>query len=396
MVDKLLGELKKSASLGPIIKMVHIMGVFILLLGMKVSGECFHTKCELCEGYDGNEFCGKCSDNLFPSGAYCVECEVQPLECQPLDLGKVVCFCRSTLTSTEYRSLDSGLKDCVRGQTCLICFEGFEVVNGNCEPLTEKSYRMLQNLPNGCSRVSAQNPNVCKRCLEGFYLEKTYCQACFSNCKTCSSFYTCTSCASPLILAKDSCCEAGCSNCYYGTCLECNNKYLFINNKCETCPSNCNACIAGVCSKWICSRNCDECNSSSCTRCSKGYFVSEGSCKDCVAHCEVCSNSNTCSVCSSPFIPANGSCCPIGCSGCNSAKCFGCYSGYLFDESKCNDCPSSCGGCPNGICNNVPSCPSNCIVCSSSSLCSKCSEGFYLNGNSCVKCNERFNLSCYV
>lgn len=368
------------------------MGIYFLLWLVKVRGECIDANCENCEGFDGSEFCGKCVGSLFPFGAFCVDCEVQPLECQVLDSGKVSCFCTSTLSSREFKS-GTGLRECGKGQTCFICFEGFELVDGICEALgqdlNEKSFRGLQSLPNGCSKVSNKNPNACTKCIDGFYLVSTYCQACFNNCKTCSSFYTCTSCVSPQKLVKDSCCEAGCNNCYYGTCLACDNQYLFVNNKCEPCPSNCNACVAGVCNKWICSSNCDECNSSSCTKCSKGYFISNGGCSNCIAQCDVCVNSNTCSVCSTPFILVNGSCCPAGCSGCNSAKCLGCYSGYLFDGTKCNACPLSCGGCPNGMCNNVPSCSSGCLVCTSPSLCTKCSEGFYLDKGGCLKCNEK-------
>ena len=117
-------------------------------------------------------------------------------------------------------------------------------------------------------------------------------------------------------------------------------------------------------------------------------------------------NPDICLTCPSGKILMNSTCltsCPDGyyyfslvCSLCQSncltctnySSCLTCQSSYHYHGGKClNNCPSKYVAVVNASSNsNCVSCPSNCFICTSSTVpsCITCDSGFYLNLGSCV------------
>ena len=100
-----------------------------------------------------------------------------------------------------------------------------------------------------------------------------------------------------------------------------------------------------------------------------------------------------CLSCSAGRIPVNGVCvsCPTGCSSCMAVSggysCLGCTGNLLLQTSGAN---MICGCLSTQYLATTPSvscisCPTNCLTCTSTA-CTKCSEGFYLQGSSCLPC----------
>lgn len=115
-------------------------------------------------------------------------------------------------------------------------------------------------------------------CPESTYNEVGVCRSCNSNCKTCSSYSTCTSCSSGLVLSLDGRCLDKCSP----------NQYVDTTSKCQICISpcvtcsksnNCSSCIEGfILNKNLCvpaSQGCDS-----------GSYVFNGVCQPCDNNCK--------------------------------------------------------------------------------------------------------------
>jgi hypothetical protein len=136
---------------------------------------------------------------------------------------------------------------------CLECKDGYQVLNGFCEPIC----------PEGCFCFEPFN---CEGLNAGHISEKSrktidYCQ----NCKTC----------------KDNSCK------------ECEDYYKLHNEYCVFCST----------------KKCSECSSHNyCIRCESGYRVSAGSCLGCPAHCTSCISQQTCSGCEDGYSLSKGYC----------------------------------------------------------------------------------------
>ena len=374
--------------------------VFIVFLALASSQECSDPNCLNCDTYSGEEYCSLCTDGLFPSFSQCSICDSQPLQCD-ISLSKWSCFCLSTLTLATFDPSSSLVAHCIEGQPCQICLEGFVYENGDCLEI-EHENRVLPTLPYKCLTASTANPNLCSVCEDGFYPESGYCTQCFSNCKTCSKQYECITCNAPLVFEsnKKACCVAGCNNCHYGTCLGCGTGYTYSNYDCTqssttpptSCPANCNACSSsGVCS--LCNWGYGIISTPNvCQKCDNGYYPITGGCGQCFNKCTTCDWLEVCTGCVAGYTLISGYCCAPGCSSCNLSKCWGCNSGYLYDGTNCNACPSGCNGCPKGVCATSTSCPLNCDLCPSTSpstSCLTCKTGYYPITGGCDKCFSR-------
>lgn len=140
------------------------------------------------------------------------------------------------------------------------------------------------------------------------------------------------------------------------------------------------------------------------SQCQVGYYGTAYLSKTCttcptsLAFCIDCglaygSTNVVCEVCSMGKVVVNGVCvsCPTGCSSCKSVfggySCLTCYSNLLLQTSGTN---KICGCLSNQYLAISPSlicvnCPTNCLTCSSTA-CTKCAIGFYLQTPNCLPC----------
>ena len=279
--------------------------------------------------------------------------------------------------------------------------------------------------------ANCNSDNECENCLIGFY-RRTDTQACVASCpdgqfadeatKTCQFCHAdCDTCTGPrpTQCAK---CKKG-SHYFHRKCLkqDCPDQYfadLSISGECVPCPQGCKKCLS--------SDSCEECldnddhhqtggggggswkliNGKHCvpqltaTKCKQRdgmYFNNRtGTCLDCHAQCGTCFDGTPqgCLTCTRPERPLlhisscleescpdqtfqyyNNECrhCAHSCKKCSSLlKCDVCHSGYfLTDTGHCvPSCPPGHFG-QNGHC---ILCPTTCLECVNSTICSECKD----------------------
>lgn len=338
---------------------------------------------------DNKNACKRCNDGFYLSANLCNACNSR---CKTCDWPEVCTSCNSPYKLISGYCCDQNCLSC-KFEKCWLCVEGLLLKDGTCLtcPATCQSCKNGQciNNPNPANCQETDNLGKCIRCSSGFFLTNKACSPCSATCKTCDSPNQCTSCNSPLTLIQNSCCNSKCNLCVSGTCYRCYDDYLLSNNDCINCPNNCVSCTQGSCTQWVCPDNCEDCSDGSCNRCKIGFYYSNGKCSQCNSRCSACSAAEVCSACNSPYYLNSGYCCDSNCASCKFDICWVCKPGYLKKNNACLDCPSICGGCPNNICQTVPSCPSNCENCDDFGVCSRCALGYYLSTNSCERCNSQ-------
>ena len=156
------------------------------------------------------------------------------------------------------------------------------------------------------------------------------CSACRANCAVCSSYSTCTTCASGFSLINGYC-STSCPSGQYKS-----------GTSCFSCPAMCRTCTSAT--------TCTSCNStsgvtyylmsntaSSQTLCyascpSMYYPDSSGWCLKCMASCTACSSANNCTGCRLGYTLTNGICkntthttpCTSPCLTCEGSNCLSC------------------------------------------------------------------------
>jgi hypothetical protein len=227
---------------------------------------------------------------------------------------------------------------------------------------------------------------------------------CPRNCRTCSDANTCTQCNKGFVVTPAGTCRGcimACSDCSQSDitqCTACANGLQLVNSKCIQCPDNCL-----------------QCNNGNCQTCIPGYTPNTaGTCvPNCILPCATCVD-NKPSVCTSCFSSAtlsNGTC--VLSLSCNSTgTCTDCGQGlgYFLLGQYCYSCSqivtiSNCLQCSQAnqqvcsICNDgfyldstglCPACPSSCLTCIGSTLCTSCQLGYTLpsdqSQNQCIQC----------
>jgi proprotein convertase subtilisin/kexin type 5 len=225
------------------------------------------------------------------------------------------------------------------------------------------------------------------------------CQETATNCQTCT-----TSGTNEAFLLGGTTCVASCT----GATVANTGTHV-----CDACPSDCTTCSsASVCT--VCAATFGLLNSTCYSPCPDGYWLNGGTCSPCFVKCSICSTSaSTCSACTltgpnTAYL--SGATCVTTCTGatypstspnlCNGCdpKCQVC-SGSL--NSQCTSCTTSganeaflqggttcvasCTGATvaNSTTHVCDDCPSNCDVCSSASVCTTCAATYGLLSNAC-------------
>lgn len=193
------------------------------------------------------------------------------------------------------------------------------------------------------------------------------------NCTECDTGYF------PSTTTACSACNTAINNCvtctpdYSGsaTCLTCAEKYYTADG------TQCTACTQIDASCFFCN------NAGECTQCLFGYYVDsvthlcvqQPACT--VSNCARCSNvdGSVCLTCNQYFVlSADSSTC---------APPTSCPNGKVFDGTTC-----SCAKGKYDTGSLCADCSSNCLSCSSGSVCSICTAGFFIDSGSCTVCGN--------
>ena len=354
---------------------------------------------------DGNYCYEKCSGVncnfwIFPGLSLCPDNDCLVCEWYVL---KIISSC----DNSDKCSTLEGCLNCITNNECLICQQGYYLLEGECKRCSE-----------GCSICSSENN--CEYCMSGYELTLS---------KTCVLTYNFDFNAalyqakksnliainypqeiakpdtpelnSNIILSSDTTetgfiedddskiipaiisCDKNCIKCFdnRGKCYECNQRYTLQENKCILKCSD---------------KNCLSCELKDgkeiCNQCPTGYEINNEKCTlNCeISNCLECSltdNVLTCEKCNNGYYLENNIC-KIKCKDDNckfcsedGLICSECKENYYYDGSKCK----------------MRCIDENCNICTNSGLiCQECENGYYLSGSFCkIKCNVDNCISCY-
>jgi hypothetical protein len=229
-------------------------------------------------------------------------------------------------------------------------------------------------------KLCASNGYSCQTCNDGYYLtSNSQCDACPSNCATCTNAGGCTSCSNSKKLLNGRCVDCTAE----GQLISADNCVLCNVHNCKKCSAE-GACIECKAGFWLESDDC-------CTECGNGkrqYTEIEALLSASVNKCASCTVSN--------------------CLYCQSAvgTCTRCSYPYFLKSNVCDTCVDTAeiqltvytaGG------DTCQPCVPNCVECTATGLCKKCGVGFYVSFNAkatCVACSGGddliFNNYCLV
>ena len=405
--------------------------------------QCASRNCEDCE--KNLTSCKKCKPLFILYNGECRKsCPNGTAEksgvCVPCNKNCPICLADRCL------KCDKGFKllkdDCVT-----VCPDGYFDKGKRCVPCQDQNCKVC-NPDSKCSickppHVLTLN-NVCKtECDKGSYknADNTKCIKCDKGCDICRGSNKCTECEKGLLLLNGKCvsiCPSGfapnikvcepckdqnCKNCPQEakSCDNCKIPFFRYEKQCyPVCPNGTHP-RGRECLK--CDPRCEQCNSLvDCKKCKPEFNLVDGKCgsvcadgkvqinNKCIScqdpNCKNClTNLNTCVVCKSPFVIHEGTCkvscpdgsyadrnrnclvCGVGCKNCNDPnKCLECKDNWFLHLDKCQqECPTGYyKDCLKHVCKK---CNESCEICTGGSTteCSQCNKGFFLEGTSCVK-----------
>ena len=362
-------------------------------------------RCQQCDSKNKDQ-CIVCKKGYIEKSGVCVDdCKEGFFIKDNGEMGKTCVKCNENCST------------CENALTCKVCITGFVLYDGDCILTCPVGYNKLNGVcekckVDRCSECASKDVTFCDKCVGDFVLLNN---ECVENCG--KGYYV----DSNNICQK--CTDPNCLACSSTSCSDCKDGFFLYDGKClEKCPSGYTSNSSDVCVK--CQQvNCNDCNASNlnkCTDCILGYLLNgvcyvscpneyypNGKiCSPCFTGCDICSNSNNCSKCISPkklnnndcvstcpdsTYPIDGICQPCydsNCLQCTSdlGICLSCKSPMVVHETKCvKDCPE--GYFSNGT--KCTSCEDNCLECTDSTTCTKCSEKFFLFASDCKeKCPE--------
>ncbi|ELP85690.1 serine-threonine protein kinase, partial [Entamoeba invadens IP1] len=289
-----------------------------------------NEKCEMCPSR-----CSKCADSN------CMECkditdvlidgvcyEQTTTLCQIITDG--ICKKCDTNHFFNYKtqrceSIDESCQVALYDGKCLKCVNKFDYVSSDGKKCLSKQSDMT------CEYAEY---GVCKRCINGYYLDETKCAPCIEKCILCSNKSNCEQCISNYIFNTTSLsCETfSIPHCliYKGyACDKCENGYYKTNGKCSICENNCEYCTSKE-KCILCSsdyylhedscyhstdnkiQNCTSFSPTGCLKCSLGSYLSDNICLPCdsfSSNCIECdSSTHMCLTCTNTYILINGTC----------------------------------------------------------------------------------------
>ncbi len=302
---------------------------------------------------------------------------------------------------------------CNNATTCLICASGNTLINGVC---------LTGGASVGCP-AGTYNDSTTLTCIS--------CSSVMPNCTACLNATVCTGCAAGSILTNGTCIFSEAYVCPFGAYKDkvsgaCVNCTAAIPN-CRQC-SNATLCTECVPGTLPVGKLCLPLVPSNCT---VGKYLDPSTqiclnCADVLANCTACDNATFCINCTDGNLPVNGICVPaskVGCLGglyrdpislqcvncssalsncidcVNSSTCLNCSGGYVVVSGKCM-IPGSRrlrrqlqdGGAVGSNCSVA-----NCTRCSrNASMCTKCSDGFYLKNGECYNCSDGCSSCIYA
>eukprot|EP00702_Spironucleus_salmonicida_P001693 EST42984.1 Cysteine-rich protein [Spironucleus salmonicida] len=345
-----------------------------------LTGQCTKKCDDIQDGYYCEDGVAKlCDDDLTAectcgNASYCASCH---------STGK---RCEKCLPNMNFNT--SG--------ECAVCYDGFSLESSQCMPCTgSQSSPCTCKTAENCSTCDTDtgkcktcqgNYDVkgeipCQNCLPGFYKQNSalgdICISCLGNCKTCSSYSTCT---------------------------VCNDEYVLQSGKCEkTCKVGDGSCAMNQICATICkdcTGNCATCKGSvdKCVTCKSGFILENNKCTACGKDCLNCDGDKSkCNLCKDGFINFDGRC--SICIGNTTQKC---KCGMAENCATCGDKNSNvCGNCLPGFFkgadagnNTCKACDEKCATCISENTCSSCKNGDILSGNSCAACTTIQTTAC--
>lgn len=399
----------------------------------RLNRNCFkcNEACSVCTGPNAND-CSNCSSGYYMNKGKCTKCESG---CQACEDYRRCTKCQNGFylvnNNGDYDCEpcpDDGCMDCDNeNHECKACFPGYYESRSTSGKLSCKKCK--QNDCKECKTAGSQSQTTCNTCFDGFYLENNECSKCELPCSLCSSKDVCTKCADGYLLDNNKCttpCSPNCLSCEKtaDNCISCHKGFVLSGSSCIECPTGCKTCeyqgSTSICLECqdgyqkegeactLCHESCGTCYSESyqaCYTCAVGYYkynyipwldTYTGECHKCeegLANCSECT-----SECIDDDIDSGNPCGGFKCTKCGNGtylttegdRCAGC-------DSSCKTCfgpqPFHCSSCHDGFYLNESNycidCDSSCATCSgTATTCTSCKSNFYLDGNTCVQCNE--------
>ncbi|KAL4506331.1 hypothetical protein ABPG73_017065 [Tetrahymena malaccensis] len=390
--------------------------------------------------------CLSCQDNYIynsDTNSCTLICPALCTSCQMSEQKVIQCLtCQDGFYMSQYQCLpcQQPCKMCQGKQTsCLSCIDNYNYDSSLniCNPICDPSCK-------SCS--SPYNTQSCLTCFDGDYLYNNQCLPCQLPCKTCqNSSQNCLSCINNYTFNQSTfdcspVCDQSCYTCSQpldsSSCLSCFNGFYLSNKQCLPCDSECSSCqlTAKNCTKCsdnyvfdevqeiclpICASTCKTCilplMNNQCSSCYDGFYLNDFSCIQCQPPCQNCIDQNNCLSCQENYLynQQTNQCtliCPDLCQQCqlnedNSIQCIQCKDGFYLSNQSCLQCSSPCLTCQlsdnnclscvsnytfkNGLC--FPDCDQTCKTCTLPNLnsaCLTCQDGYYLNNNYCLPCQQ--------
>lgn len=403
--------------------------------------------------------CTSCASSYFLYQGTCSSCDASCATCYDSSYC-LTCnsgyYNGSNVDRSLCQACSVGCLACSSSSTCTSCGSGYRLSAGSCLACTSNCQTCSAAACTTCNSLSGLISNLCYLCTDTSKQGSTGCLTCNSNnvriqCTSCSSGYylnsgtqACVACSatypnsilcnstnaiqcssdssatltsryylvSNLCVANANKCKdmldstGKCSSCYftaatgyyslsasnvcvlcnvagcasYSTtcqCLSCQNGYQFINNQCIQCQNlHCYQCQASI---------------SSCQSCAPSYGRLSSACLLCQpANCYNCDGDNTqCATCNTGYYLSGGQCysCQSNCVTCTSSTiCTSCVAGtFLQANGRCKTLPTNCLQIDNTtLSSNVGSCK-------------RCSYGYILLSGNCYPCSSSlFNVNIII
>ncbi|KAL4473928.1 hypothetical protein ABPG74_022792 [Tetrahymena malaccensis] len=384
--------------------------------------------------------CTSCRDGYYLLSGTCQSCPSNSLQCyydnKQKQILSIQCaipyflfngYCKESCPISFYQDFASNTcKLCDRAcskctgplnNQCQLCYDGYFYAGQNtCLPCQLGngigSYDCISCLSFNyclkCQTLINFNGMCISQCLQNYYFNQQLkiCSRCNYPCVNCLDNSTCTSCMDGYYLLGNQCikCDVKCLTCNGGTdqdCLLCNQPFMPQQIGKMDCVIKCSVGFYQSNQSCLkCNQACSQCadQTNVCDTCADGYYkYSDNTCQPCENFCQICLSLNNCTQCQSGYLLFQGTCLD------------NCPQGYLNSQGICIPCNPNCQSCQVNVdhcisCNSgyylynntcLP-CINNCSLCQSSTICTQCQLGYFLEDSVCkTQCQNQGYYSDY-